>query len=71
MTPPTVCIDDEQRKLHVMGELLGFAVAGPVLLYMAAKQKEDIDKALLTAVAVSTLVIDGVLLWQWQRRGAL
>ncbi len=63
----TYRVDETQRSLHISTELLAVAVAVPILWGIAAAPKLTTKhRTFLRVLAVSTLIVDGWLLWQWK-----
>jgi len=67
----TYCVDETRRSLHISTELLAVTVAVPILLGVAAAPKlTKPHRTFLRALAVSTLLVDGWLLWRWKQDDA-
>ncbi len=63
MTP----VPEWQRSVHIAAEALAIALIVPLLL-LAAKDARPPHKKRLRAIALGTLVVDGLLLWSWLTR---
>jgi hypothetical protein len=55
------------KNLHVFGELLAIFVLIPILFYLSFYQINFFNKILLYAIILVTLIIDGYLLYQYDK----
>lgn len=59
-------ISDEQRNIHVGGEIMALAVVAPFLAHLSTRR--DLPKwarLLSGSIAAGTLLVDGWLLWKY------
>lgn len=64
-----VCIPGAQRNVHLVFEAAALLAVAPLLLWAATREREltRVEKGALAAVAVSTIVVDGWLLYRYAR----
>lgn len=64
-----VCIDDDQRAMHVTSEAIAVAFVAPFMLYLAwQKELPTWARAVSFGIGVGTLAVDGALLVKYLRK---
>lgn len=63
-----VCIADTQARVHASSEAVAVAVMAPFMLWLSTQENlTPTTRKLLVAGAVSSIFVDGILLWQYRR----
>jgi hypothetical protein len=58
-----------RRNVHIGTEIIAVTVIAPTLWHIATSTKDlqPASRNFLKGLSISTLVLDGWLLWEWQR----